>query len=188
MQGDINEVIASNVGLVYKQLHKFNLAEDPDAESIGYEALYNAVLDFDESKGAKLSTLATVYIYNALGTYVRTLNKKRQLDIISYHNVAYTDEGDEKEFVDFFACPETTESRYIRDEKCEAVRQIVQDLYDSLTNEKHRMLLDKWRDSDYSATTKSLAAEVGVSQPYVSQIINSFKHKLKQRLEEHYYD
>ena len=68
------------------------------------------------------------------------------------------------------------------------MRQIVQDLYDSLTNEKHRMLVDKWRDSDYSATTKSLAAEVGVSQPYVSQIINSFKHKLKQRLEEYYYD
>ena len=188
MQEDINEVIASNVGLVYKQLHKFNLAEDPDAESIGYEALYNAVRDFDSSKGTQLSTLATVYIYNALGTYVRSLNKKRQLDVVSYHNIAYTDEGDEKEYVDFLASSDTTESVYIRTEKCEAIRKVVQELYDSLANEKHKLLLDKWRESDYTATTKSLAVEVGVSQPYASQIISSFKSKLKQRLEEHYYD
>lgn len=188
VQGDINRLIASNTGLVYKQLKQFNLARDPEAESIGYEALYNAVLDFDSSKGTKLSTLATVYIYNALGSYVRTLNKKRQLEVISYNNVAYTDEGDEKEYVDFIPAHTTVEEAYIKQEKCKAVRQVFQELYDNLTNDKHKMILAKWRDSEYTATTKDLAKEVGVSQPYVSQVINNFKFKLKQRLEEHYYD
>lgn len=188
MQGDINTLIAANKGLVYKQLNKYNLAKDPEAESIGYEALYNAVLDFDISKGTKLSTLATVYIYNALGSYVRTLNKKRQLEVISYNNVAYTDNGDEKEYVDFLASTNTVEEAYISKEQCIAVQQAVQELYDNLTNEKHKIILAKWRDSGYTAKTKELAKEVEVSQPYVSQVISSFKFKLKQRLEEHYYD
>lgn len=188
MQGDINSIIASNVGLVYEQLNKFHLAKDPEAESIGYEALYNAVLNFDDSKGAKLSTLATVYIYNALGSYVRTLNKKRQLEVISYNNVVYTDEGDEKELVDFIPSCHTVEESYIKQELCKVVRETFQELYDNLTNEKHKVILAKWNESEYTATTTQLAKEVGVSQPYVSQVINNFKFKLKKRLEEHYYD
>lgn len=187
MQGNINEVIASNVGLVYDQLKKFSLAGDPEAESIGYEALYNAVCNFDDSKGTKLSTLATVYIYNALGTYVRTLNKKRQLEVFSYNNVAYTADGDNKEYVDFLPDNKSIEDEYVRKETCNTVQQAVQDLYDTLTNEKHKMILAKWRDSDYRATTTDLAKEVDVSQPYVSQVINNLKFKLKQRLEEYYY-
>ena len=188
MQGDINEVIASNVGLVYDQLKKFNLASDPEAESIGFEALYNAVCNFDESKGTKLSTLATVYIYNALGTYVRTLNKKRQLEVISYNNIVGTDEDGDKEYVSLLSNGTNIEDDYIRKEKCKAIQVIVQELYDNLTNEKHKVILAKWRDSCYTATTKDLAKEVGVSQPYVSQVINILKFKLRKRLEEHYYD
>lgn len=188
MQGDINEVIASNVGLVYDQLNKFNLARDPEAESIGYEALYNAVCNFDENKGTKLSTLATVYIYNALGTYVRALNKKRQLEVISYNNIAYTADGDSKEYIDFLPDHKSVEDEYVRKETCKVVQQVVQELYDNLANEKHKVILAKWRESGYVATTKSLASEVGVSQPYVSQVINNLKFKLRQRLEEHYYD
>ena len=113
MQDDINDKIASNVGLIFKQLNKFNLAEDPEAESIGYEALYNAILTYDQSKSVQFSTYASVCIYNALGSYVRTQNKQRQLEVISYNNVAYTEDGTDHEFVDFISAPSDVEQDYI---------------------------------------------------------------------------
>ena len=188
MQDDINAKIARNVGLIFSQLKKFNLARDPEAESIGYEALYNAILTYDQSKNVQFSTYASVCIYNALGSYVRTQNKQRQLEVISYNNVAYSEDGTDHEFVDFFSASADVEKDYMREELQKLVRAEVQKLYDGLTNEKHKAILSLWRNTGYVASTKEIAKEVGVSQPYVSQIINSFKHKLKQRLEAYYYD
>lgn len=188
MQDDINTKIASNVGLIFKQLKKFNLAKDPEAESIGYEALYNAVLTYDQSKNIQFSTYASVCIYNALGSYVRTLNKQRQLEIISYNNIAYSEDGTDHEFVDFLQTPTDVEKDFMREELFKIVRQEFQAQYDMLTNEKHKLILALWRDSEYEASMVAIAKEAGVSQPYVSQVINSFKFNLRKRLEEHYYD
>ena len=188
MQDDINEVMASNVGLIFKQLKKFNLANDPEAESLGYEALYNAILTYDQSKNIQFSTYASVCIYNALGSYVRTLNKQRQLEVISYNNIAYSEDGTDHEFVDFFQTPTNVEEDYMRQELHKDVRCEVQNMYDTLTNEKHKAILSLWRDSEYEASTVEIAKLAGVSQPYVSQVINNFKFNLRKRLEEHYYD
>lgn len=188
MQDDINDKIASNVGLIFKQLNKFNLAKDPEAESIGYEALYNAILTYDQSKSVQFSTYASVCIYNALGSYVRTQNKQRQLEVISYNNVAYTEDGTDHEFVDFISAPSDVEQDYMNKELHRLVREEFQKQYDMLTNEKHKSIISLWRDSEYEASMVSIAKQVGVSQPYVSQVINSFKFNLRKRLEEHYYD
>lgn len=188
MQGDINDKIAANTGLIFTQLNKFNLARDPEAESIGYEALYNAILTYDQSKKVQFSTYASVCIYNALGSYVRTLNKQRQLEVISYNNVAYTEDGTDHEFVDFFEAPNSVEDNYIRCERDRLIRQVVKDQYDKLTNEKHKSIILLWCKSGYTMTSVAIAKEIGVSQPYVSQVINNFKFKLKKRLEEYYYD
>lgn len=188
MQDDINDKIASNVGLIFKQLNKFNLAKDPEAESIGYEALYNAILTYDQSKSVQFSTYASVCIYNALGSYVRTQNKQRQLDVISYNNVAYTEDGTDHEFVDFISSQSDVEQEYMKKELHRLVREEFQKQYDMLTNEKHKSIISLWRDSEYEASMVSIAKQVGVSQPYVSQVINSFKFNLRKRLEEHYYD
>lgn len=188
MQDDINDKIASNVGLIFNQLKKFNLAKDPEAESIGYEALYNAILTYDQSKNVQFSTYASVCIYNALGSYTRTLNKQRQLEVISYNNIAFSEDGTDHEFVDFIANPVDMESEFFKEELYKVVRDEVQAQYDSLTNEKHRAIVALWRDSDYEASTVSIAKQIGVSQPYVSQVINKFKFNLRKRLEEHYYD
>ena len=53
-------LIERNIGLVYAQLNRFNLRQDPDAESIAFEALLKASENFDESTGNKFSTLAVV--------------------------------------------------------------------------------------------------------------------------------
>lgn len=188
MQECIDDKIRDNVGLIFAQLNKFNLAKDPEAESIGYEALYNAILTYDQSKNVQFSTYASVCIYNALGTYVRTLNKQRQLEVISYNNVAYSEDGTDHEFVDFFEAPTSVEEDYIRAERNQLVRQAVKAQYDKLTNEKHKAIILLWCRSGYSMSSVTIAKEIGVSQSYVSQVISNFKFKLKKRLEEYYYD
>lgn len=185
---DIDKTIADNVGLIHAQLYKFNLAHDPEAESIGYEALYNAICNYDSSKGTKLSTVATVYIYNALGSYVRTLNAKRQIPTISYNNIAYTDDSDEHEFIDLLPACEDVEGTYIRKEVGRYAMEVFDKMYDKLTNERHKAILAVWKVSEFTAQTKEIAKQVGVSQSYVSQVINNFKYTLKKELEDIYYD
>lgn len=188
MQEDINIVIAKHTGLIYHQLRKFNLVGDQDAESIGYEALYNAILNFDEAKGAKLSTVATVYIYNALMSHIRSSNRKRTLKTVSYNNVAYSDDTDEHEFADLIPSEEDLEGAYMRTELRVATRKVFNEMYDRLTNEKHKAILSIWKNSDFAATTVDIAKQLNVSQSYVSQVINNFKFKLKKKLEDLYYD
>lgn len=185
---DIDKLISDNKGLIFEQLNKFNLVEDPEAESIGYEALYNAIRNYDSEKGTKLSTVATVYIYNALGSYVRTLNTKRRIQTVSYNNVAYTDDSEEHEFIELIPAGNSIEEALIRREKNRLVREVFNKMYDKLTNEKHKAILAAWRDSEFIAQTKDIAVIVGVSQSYVSYVINNFKHSLKKELEEIYYD
>ena len=181
-------LIRKHSGLVYSQLHRFNLIQDQEAESIAYEALYNAIVNFDATKGNALSTVATVYIYNALGSYVRKLNKQRQLHIISYNSVAYSDDNEEHEFVDMLANGLNIEQDYINKEVCKLARQAFNEQYDMLTNETHKTVIGLWRDSEFSAQTTEIAKVAGVSQSYVSQVINNFKFKLRKKLEDVYYD
>lgn len=185
---DVNRLIEANKGLVFRQLHKFNLINDPEAESIAYEALYNAIMNYDASKGNKLSTVATVYIYNALGSYVRSLNVKRQLQTVSYNNIAYSDDSDEYEFVDLLPCSETIEEAYIKKEVGRYAIEAFDKLYDKLANEKHKAILKAWKDSEFTAQTREIGKQVGVSQSYASQIINNFKYNLRKELEDIYYD
>lgn len=188
MQGDMNALIAKHKGLVYKQLHNFGLASDQEAESIAYEALYNALRNYDSKTGNAVSTVATVYIYNALGSYVRTLNKQRQIHTISYNNIAYTDSDEEHEFVDSIPVAVDIEQDYIKREVGRIAMSTFNEQYDKLTNEKHKTILGLWRDSEFTMTTTDIAAQVKVSQSYVSQIINNFKFTLKKKLEDVYYD
>lgn len=189
MQEDINMLIQNHLGLVYNQLHRYKLSEDPEAQSIAYEALYNAVLNYDASKGTKLSTLATVYIYNALGSYVRALKSKRQIQTISYNNLIEEDGSNEKhEYLERLSTDEDIEADYINREIGKYAMSMFDTLYAKLTNEKHQVILRKWKESEFTAQTKDIAKEVGVSQSYVSQVINNFKFNLRKKLEDMYYD
>ena len=185
---DVNLIISNNIGLIKAQLKKLCLFNDPEAESIGYEALYTAIETFDVTKGYKLSTYATCCIYNALGSYIRTLNKKRQLDVISYNNVAYNEDGVQHEFLEFFEAVGDVESEYMKCELCNKVREVYLITYDKLTNDKHKAIIKAWHDSEYTMMNKEIATIVGVSQPYVNQVINTFKFSLRKRLEAYYYE
>lgn len=187
MQQDINKIIQSNTGLVFNQLKHLKVLFDPDAESIGYEALYNAVLTYDDSKGIKFSTYATCCIYNALGSYIRTKKKKRQIEEVSYNNIAFNDDGVEHEFLELFCSNDSVDSGIIKAEVVSKVCEVYQYVYNRLTNEKHKAIISAWHTSDYTLSNNELAEYAGVSQPYVNQIINTFKYNMRKRLEEFYY-
>ena len=185
---NIDDTISSNIGLIRAQLKRLNLFNDPDAESIGYEALYNAVLTFDETKGYKLSTYGTCCIYNALGSYIRTLNKKRQLEVVSYNNVAFREDGLQHEYMELIPAAISVEQELLNEELCEQLDKAYQLSYNRLTNDKHKAIINAWHDGDYCVSNNELARIVGVSQPYVNQVINTFKFNLKKKLEAYYYD
>ena len=93
---EIDYLILRHKGLAYKQLHRFHLVNDHEAISIAYWALYKALTTFKESERTLISTYATCCIYNALGDYVRTLHRKRQIEEVSYNAIVC----EEHEYID----------------------------------------------------------------------------------------
>lgn len=180
---DINDQIAENLGLVYQQLRRFKLLDDPDAESFAYEALYKAVLTYDESTGYAFSTYAVCIIANALRKHLRTLNKKRQLHVISYEEPLdrHTDEG---HLVDVLVHAEDTESQIMRNELHEVSMEAFDEILETLSD-RHRLIITKWYESEFKLTQTEIAKALGISQATVSKALSAFKHKLKVRLEEY---
>ena len=183
---DVNSIIENNRGLVFEQLKRLYVLNDPEAESIGYEALWDAATTYEENRGYKFSTYATCCIYNALGSYIRTLNKKRQLETVSYNNIAYNDDGENHEFLELFSSIVDVEQDIMKVELYRKLNEVYQLTYDRLTNPKHQAIAKAWRDADYDISNKDIAKIVGVSQPYVNQVINTFKFNIKKRMEAYY--
>jgi RNA polymerase sigma factor (sigma-70 family) len=186
MQGDVNLIIEDNLGLVYSQLKRFNLLRDQDAESIAYEALYKAIVGFDDSKTNAFSTYAVVCIYNALGCYMRQVNRVRKLDVVSYNNTVSDGEGGTTELLDFIPAKESVEDVLIKQELNGCLQTVIKELYEGLSNEKHKKIVASWIVSGYSKTTVQLAKDVEVSQSYASQVIQRFKSNIKKRMEVNY--
>jgi RNA polymerase sigma factor (sigma-70 family) len=180
LQDEIEELIEHNIGLVRKQLNKFYLANNPDAISLAYEALWKAATTFKHEKGVKFSTYATVCIFNTLGSFVRTLHKQRQLELVSYNAII---DGKDTEYLDLLPAPINIEESYLRNEHLNKVGKLFESEFGWFNN-KQQAILVLWRDSDFSATTSEIALEVGCSQSYASQVINIMKGRLKNRLEE----
>lgn len=185
---DINKEIEENKGLAYRQLWKFHMVDDPDAESIALEALFRAITTFDESSNVKLSTYASVVIYNALGCYLRKLKSKKNTEVISYNRIACVDEHGAHEFFEFMPSDTDIEGDYVHKEMCRLAMEAFDELYEKLTTQSHKDILKAWKDSEFTSTTQQISKDVGVSQSYVSRTINEFKAKLKKKLGRTYYD
>lgn len=180
---DINDKIAQHTGLVYKQLTAFNLLYDQDAESFAYEALYNAVITYDEKAGTAFSTYAVCCINNALRRHLRTLNKKRQLEVVSY-DAPITSDTDSPAMLDVIPQLYTVEDALLCTESCEFIRKAVVEEYEKLS-EKHKVVVRLFLTSSMGMNQQTIAKSAGVTQATVSKIISAFRHKVKQRLEEY---
>ena len=179
---DINDKIAKNKGLIYKQLRSFQLAYDQDAESLAYEALHKAILTYDGSAGTAFSTYATCVINNALRHHLRSLNKKRQLDVVSYYTPLSPDDENSACLVDVLVHPDDAESTLIDRESRATINKAF--------SEEYQLLSDKHKKVVYlffvygSMTQQDIAKAAGITQATVSKVISAFRHRLKVRLEE----
>lgn len=167
-----SKLIEDNKGLLYKQLHKFNLVGDTEAISYGYEALYRAIKTYKEGKGSKFSTYATVCIYNALGSYVRKLNTVANtcvtyLDDLSYYASEYTADGD-----------------ILQEAGVTHIMTLVDECMSYESTKTTLDILFVWKESMFTRTHSSIAEELGCSQTYVTNVINRFRRRLKLKLEE----
>lgn len=180
---DVNDKIRENTGLVYKQLFAFQLTYDQDAESYAYEALYNAVITYDDTTGTAFSTYAVCCINNALRKHLRTLNKKRQLDIISY-DTPITSDDESSTMLDIIPQLYTVEDMLLCTESCYFIRNVLVDEYEKLS-EKHKVIIRLYLTRKADMNQQAIAKAAGVTQATVSKIISAFRHKIKQRLEEY---
>lgn len=176
----VEELIKLNEGLIWEQLKKFGLVGDPEALSLGYEALYTSIMTFDVSRSNKFSTYATVCIYNSLGSYVRSLNTLINKNTISY-DVPIDDKG--TTYLDSFESTLTADRRLLEEAGVEEIMQCVELCIAEVNNKTQRRILEYWRDSMFKATHKEIASKFNCSQSYVSQTINRFRCNLKNKLE-----
>lgn len=176
---DINERIAKHSGLIYKQLTVFNLLYDQDAESFAYEALHRAIVTYDSNAGTAFSTYAVCCINNELRKHLRTLNRKRQLEVVSYDAPVSTD--DSYSLADTLEHPESVEQTLLSEEARRNIIVAFKAEY-MLLPQKHRMIIKLFYDS--SVTQREIANAVGVTQATVSKIVSAFKHRVKVRMEE----
>lgn len=181
----INDRIAANTGLVYQQLARFQMLQDQDAESFAYEALYRAVITFDESSGNTFSTYAVCCISNALRKHLRTFSRKRQLDVISYHTpIAEDNENDALYLIDVLtSAVEDVETTFFADEECKKILNAF-NAERELLSPLHRKIIDVFYESDGNMSQRDIGKRVGTSQVTVSTAIRQFRHRLKNRLEE----
>ena len=181
---DINAQIANNKGLVYAALHRFNLVNDPEAESYAFEALFKAVMTFDDSKGYVFATYAVACINNGLRMYCRKLRREvqRQKITVSLDDiVSRSDDGHDIRLADVVMGETGADSRVISEEKCAMISNAFVRCKNALRSNTHRDVVDLY----YMKGLKQgdIAKAAHVSQPQVSRIIAVFKHKLELELE-----
>ncbi|MNU34839.1 RNA polymerase sigma-35 factor precursor [compost metagenome] len=172
----LNELVQLNYGLLYKQLKKFYLINDPDAISLGYEALYKAILTFTPGKSA-FSTYATVCIYNQLGCHVRSLNTKIATNTGSYEEVAFED----LRLIDTLEAPGSVDENILSEAGIEYFHKVFEYcLKELVRSELHKQIISLWYESNFTMTHARIAEELGCAQSYVSQTIKWFKASMKQ--------
>lgn len=180
---DINDKIAENTGLVYMQLTAFNLRYDQDAESFAYEALHRAIITFKPDNGVAFSTYAVCCINNELRKHLRTLNRKRQLDVVSYDAPAYITE-DAPCLVDTLEHPSSVEQAFLSEEASRNILAAFKTEY-NLLEPKHQRVIRMFYGYEGDRTQREIATAVGVTQATVSRIVSAFKHRVKLRMEEY---
>lgn len=177
----LSKIIRLNDGLMYKQLNKFYLADDPDAISLAYEALYDAIMTYDSNKSSKFSTYATVCIYNALGSHVRKLNTGLNANTISYDQPI----GDSnRTLLDTIESNYTADGEMLSECGVKVIGKAIVDAHATFQNPLHKEILTVWIASDFKIPHTTIGEKLGCSQTYVSQTIKKFKEQLKMELEE----
>lgn len=182
----INKLIEDNLGLVYKQLHRFNRAYDDDVYCFAVEALWKAAETYDDTRSVSFSTYASVCIYNAIVYYIREETRGKKNQPLYFEDVVNEGScGEKLRIADITAAPDTVETEYLRGELYEYLWKAFDKLYADTKSETSRRILDVWRESDFTMNQPEIAKVVGVTQSNVSRVLSAFKHKLKKEMEDY---
>lgn len=176
------KLIADNMGLVYMQLHKLNLAYDDEAFSFAMEGLMKAARTYDTTKGLQFSTYASVCIYNGVQMLLRKRNAKKQLIVVSYEEPLFEDGP---KCMDVLVGAEDLEASYVRRELLAATRKAFDKTFATMRRGLRKDIINEWCNSGFEATHTDIATKLHTTQSYVSQVIKTFQHKLKQELEDY---
>lgn len=174
------QLIQDNIRLAYYFLHKFHLAYDDEAVDIALEGLWNAARTYDDSKGSKFATYASVCIYNALGMYVRRLKRcsnheTRSLEEYIHENLT---------LADTLSTYEDPESLHVASDEYYELHAAFAKVIEQASTPKHREVIELWYKSGGTMTQCAIAKATGFSQSFVSRILSMTKHKLRLELEE----
>jgi len=180
---DVEKMIEDNKGLVYKQLHRFNLAYDNDAISYAFETLHRAVVTYDKSKKVAFSTYASSCIYNTIVWYLREKARDEKLQVVSFEEPV--NDCTEITIADTLTTNETAETAYLARELNDMIWLAFDKVYDKLPNEISKTIIRIWRESDFTIRQVDLAREAQTSQAHVSRTLCVFKHKFKKEMEDY---
>lgn len=167
---DINLLIMQHKNLVYYMLSRMRLLSDPDAESAGYEALWDAVLTFDVYSTSTFGSYACVLIKNKINDMLRVRKAcKRSL----YATVELTEDNTLFTF-DEVASLETADTVY----RC----------FDKYINKEGvlgplaRNILLAWYAAGFEMSVTDLAKYCSTTPSYVSRVQCSFRAYLAKYL------
>lgn len=180
---EVNKIIEDNIGLVWKQLHKFNRADDDNAFSYALEALGVAAQTYDKTKGYAFSTYASTCIYNAVGCYLRSLNKQKQISVVYYDD--FIEGSDKLTYLDVLPDTETPDKATLDRESKEQLWAAFEKVLSTMSDKASVSIIRYWQQSEFTAKQAEIAEHVNVSQSHVSRTLSAFKHKLKQELEDY---
>lgn len=177
----MNEIVVLNEGLIYSQINKLHLKDNDDALSEAYNAMFNAITTYDYEKDATFSSYATVCIYNSLGCLIRTMHTQFNKSITSYDKPL--DEDGNLFLLDILESSDTSDGHYLSNETVKIIDKAVTDTCHKWHNNTHKDIILTWRESGYTMLQSDIAETLGITQTYVSQVINKFRKELKKKLE-----
>ena len=154
---NIDQQIEKLEPIIYYHLHRLGLFRRfptyrDDFLQEGRLAIWTAITNFDDARGAKLTTYVNVVVRNFLLNYVRSMKLYENQRNIPFDEDAY--------LVDF--------------DPIESITELVNDY----GNDAHKaMLMDYFNEG---MTQEEVATKHKVSQQWVSNVVSRFRERLKE--------
>lgn len=167
---DINTLLERHKNLIYYMLTRMNQLGNQDAESMAWEALWDAIGTFDVFSNVAFSTYACTLIRNAINNVLR----KQQLDSANLRALNYQLELEARTY------SMDTESSELVDYIEHCFQQFILTKIGVSKN-----VLLAWHSSGFLSTVTNLATMCSCSPSYVSRVQQDFRAYLSGRLKEY---
>lgn len=174
-------LIESNLKLVYHMAWKLERTDFvsrnmDDLTQEGMIGLLKAANAFDPGKGIKFATFASRCIHNAMLMFIRR-NKKHESNISLYSVIGNDTEGRELLLLDTIV---GVENEIDRIERAACANSDLHELNTRMTI-RERKIIGFIR---HEMTQRAMAAELGLSQSYISRLIKIIRGKYKRQNED----